>query len=221
MLWVFLSVAAIGMFWLGYRHPRPRRWLLPRRAVPRAAASAVDRQHRHLAAGGRLGEAVVAATAARFRELMHSGRAGELERELRPGVGFAVQVQALTAIGTPEAGRLLERQLARTLSRDPVEQTWYWADLASGLRQLRHGPALPAVLRCADAASGLPAATVLAAEAVAFPNFPTSLNDLTSPVGRAALRAIVGVALGCREGAIDPGCMLCIGLGDLLATLCE
>jgi hypothetical protein len=224
MSWLFFSVVsgvAVGLFWLGYRHPRPRRWLLPRRVTPRAPASAVDRQHRHLAAGGQLGEAAVAATADHFRELLYSGRIAELEWELRPGIGFAVQVQALAAIGTAEAGRLLERQLSRTLSRDPVEQGWYWADIASGLRRLRYGPALPAVLRCVDAAAGLPAAPVLAAEVVAFPNFPSSLNDLTSPVGRTALRAIAVVAVGCREGVIDPGCMLSAGLGDLLATLSE
>lgn len=221
MLWVFLAVVAVGLLWLGHRNPRRRRWLLPRRAVPLVPASAVDRQHRHLAAGGQLGEAAIAATATRFRELLRTGRTTELERELRPGVGFVLQVQALAAIGTPEAGRVLERQLARTLSRDAVEQSWYWADVASGLRRLRHAPALPVVLGCCDAAAGLPAAPILAAEAVAFPNFPTTLNDLTNPVGRAALRAVCEVARSCREGTIDTGCMLCVGIGDLLATLSE
>lgn len=220
MFWVLVTVAAVGLFWVGYRHPIRRRWLLPRRAVVRAPAS-VDSQHRHLAAGGRCAESAVAGTAARFGELLRTGRAAEVERELRPGVGFAVQVRALAAVGTPEAGRVLERQLSRTVTRDPVEQAWYWADIAAGLRHLHHVPALAAVLRCADAAEGLPAGPVLAAEAVAFPNFPTSLNDLSSPVGRSALKALAVAARGCRGGSIDPECMLRAGLGDLLATLSE
>ncbi len=221
MVWVFFIVVAVGLFWLGYRHPYRRRWLLPRQVMPRAVASPVDRQHRHLLAGGLLGESAVAATAAHFEELLRAGRTAEIERELRPGVEFAVQVRALAAVGTPEAGRLLERQLTRTLSRDPVEQTWYWADVAASLRHLHHVPALAAVLRCADVAAGFPAGRVLAAEAVAFPNFPTAFNDLTSPVGRAALRAVVAVSRGCRDGVIDTSCMLRAGLGDLLATLSE
>ncbi|HEV3437367.1 MAG TPA: HEAT repeat domain-containing protein [Gemmata sp.] len=221
MLWMFLSVAVIGLFWLVYHHPRRRRWLLPRQVVERAPISAVDRQHKHLLAGGRFGEAAVAAAAARFQELLRNGRTAELEQELRPGMDFALQVQALTRIGTAEASGVLERQLSRRLSRDPVEQTWYWADAASGLRQLCHAPALPALLRCADTATGFPACTVLAAEVVAFPNFSATLTDMTGPLARSALRAIARVARGCRDGAIDPGSMLAIGLGDILATLSE
>ncbi|VTT97134.1 hypothetical protein : : HEAT_2 [Gemmataceae bacterium] len=222
MLWVFLTVAAIGLFWLGYRNPYRRRWLLPRRVAPRSTTTAaVDRQHRHLLAGGRLGETAVTATAAHFKELLRGGRVLEVERELQPGVGFAVQVRALASVGTPEAGKLLERQLARKHTQDPVEQTWYWADVAAGLRHLHHTVALPAVLRCVDAAAGLPAGAVLAAEAVAFPNFATALRDLRSPLGRAALRAVATVCRGCRDGTIDPACMLRAGLGDLLANLSE
>jgi hypothetical protein len=86
---------------------------------------------------------------------------------------------------------------------------------------LDHATALPAVLRCADAAAGLPAGAVLAAEAIAFPNFATALADPIGPVGRPALRAVVRVARGCRDGAINPGCMLRVGLGDILAGLSE
>jgi hypothetical protein len=181
----------------------------------------VDRQHRHLLEGGRFGEAAVAAAAARFRELLRKGRTAELERELRPGTHFALQVQALARVGTAEAGGVLERQLSRRLSQDPIEQTWYWADAASGLRQLRHAPALPALLRCADTADSFPAGAVLAAEVVAFPNFLTSFTDLTGPLARPACRAVVRVARACREGAIAPEAVLAIGLGDLLAQLGE
>ena len=97
----FILVAAGGLVWLAYRRPRPRRWLLPRRATPRAVA-AVDRQHRHLQAGGLLGETACEATKAHFRALLASGRSAEVERELRPGLDFAVQVRA----GGPGAAAL-------------------------------------------------------------------------------------------------------------------
>ncbi len=104
MVWVFIAVAADGLFWLRYRNPYRRRWLLPRPAAPPVSSTeAVDRHYRHLLSGGRLGEAVVAAAAARFAELLGSGRVREIERELTPGVGFAVGVRALTRIGTPAA----------------------------------------------------------------------------------------------------------------------
>lgn len=225
MLEAFLTVAAIGLgwlFWLGYRQPYRRRWLLPRRAVvPVAPAVAVDRQHWHLAAGGRVGETAIAAAAARFAALLDSGRFAEVERELRPGVAFAVQVRALARIGTPAAGLVLERQLTRRLSPDPVEQAWYWADVAAGLRQVRHTSALAAVLRCADAAAGLPAGYVLAAEALAFPNFSSALRDVTTPLGRAALRALATVARGCRDRVLDLATVLRDGLGDRLAEVGE
>jgi hypothetical protein len=221
MFWAFLSVAAVGLFWLGYRHPRRRRWLLLRPGMKSLSTSNVDRQHKHLLAGGRFGEAAVAAFAARFRELLRSGHAAELEREIHPGTDFALQVQALARIGTTEAGSVLERQLTRRLSHDPVEQTWYWADAASGLRQLHHTHALPALLRCVDKAADSPPGTVLAAEVVAFPDFASALKDLSSPLARPALRAITRVVKGCRDGAIDPGSLLAIGVGEMLARLSD
>jgi hypothetical protein len=220
MLWALLSAAAVSLFWLGYRRPRRRRWLLPRQApASRANASPVDRQHQHLLAGGRLAEAAVAAAADRFRELLRNGRTAEVERALRPGIDFVVQVQALTRVGTAEASGVLERQLNRPLSPDPIEQTWYWADAASGLRQLRHAPALPSLLRCADSAANSPAGTVLAVEVVSFPNFTAAFSDLSGPLARSALRAIVRVARSCRAGEIEPGAMVAVGLGDMLAEL--
>lgn len=222
MLWALLSAAAVGLFWLGYRHPRRRRWLLPRKtaAASHAPASPVDRQHQHLLAGGRLAEAAVAAATDHFRELLRAGRTAEVERELRPGIDFVVQIQALTRVGTAEAGTVLERQLRRRLSRDPVEQTWYWADAASGLRQLRHVPALPSLLGCADRAANSPAGMVLAAEVVSFPNFATVFSDLSGPLARSALRAVVRVARSCRAGELETSGMLAVGLGDMLAALC-
>lgn len=216
---VFILVAVGGLFWLAYRRPRPRRWLLPRRAVPRAAVAAVDRQHRHLRAGGLLGETACEQTKAHFRELLAAGRGDEIERELQPGLEFAVQVRALTEIGTPAAAVVLERQLNRSLCADPVEQSWYWVDIAAGLRRLNRAEALPAVLRCAEAAAGLPPGAMLAAEAVAFGSFPATLKLSASALGRAALGALVTTSRAVREGAIELAPAVRAGLGDILADV--
>ncbi|MDB5313745.1 MAG: hypothetical protein JWO38_7947 [Gemmataceae bacterium] len=227
---VFIAVAVGGLFWLAYRRPRPRRWLLPRRtgvsAYPGARAAvpepvSVERQHRHLQAGGLIGETTFEATKTRLRGLLAAGRTAEVEGGLRPGLGFAVQVRALAEIGTPEAGLLLERQLERPVSRDPAEQSWYWVDVAAGLRKLNRATALPAVLRCADAAAGLQQGVVLSAEAVAFPTFPALLRDIQSPAGRLAVRALGRSARGCRDGTIDPASLVRAGLGDHLAAVAE
>jgi hypothetical protein len=183
--------------------------------------SAVDRQHRDLQAGGLIGETTFEATKARLHTLLANGRAADVENELRAGLDYAVQVRALAEIGTPDAGRVLEKQLSRTLSRDPVEQSWYWVDVASGLRRLNRTDALPAVLKCADAAADLPQGVVLAAEAVAFPNYPSTLHDLSSANGKSALRALARAARGCRDGVIDPSTMVRAGIGDHLGAVSE
>ena len=48
----------------------------------------------------------------------------QAEASLRPGLGFAVQVQALAELGSAHAGAILRKQLHRRLSDDPVEQAW-------------------------------------------------------------------------------------------------
>jgi hypothetical protein len=217
LIGAFILVAAVGLLGLAYRRPRPRRWLIPRRTVRRAEVSAVDRQHRHLQAGGLLGEAACERTKARYRDLLAAGRPDLIERELRAGLDFAVQVRALADLATPHAARVLEVLLVRTLSGDAVEQAWYWVDVAAGLRRLNRADALQAVLRCADAAAGLPPGPVLAAEAVGFPNFPAALKQPGSVVGRMALRALVVASSAARDGRLDAPTMVRAGLGDALA----
>ena len=216
---VIIAVVAGGLFWLAYRPPRPRRWWLPRPAARLApAGAAVDRQHRHLRAGGLIGEAAFESTRARFRDLLDSGRTAEVEGELRGGLAFAVQVRALAEIGTPQAAAVLERLLGRPLTRDRVEQSWYWADVAAALRALGRPTALPAVLRRADETAGLPQGVLLAAEAVGFPNFAALLRPPADP---AAVRALARAARGCRDGTADPAALLRAGLGDHLAAVSE
>jgi hypothetical protein len=204
-----------------YRHPRRRRWLLPRRVITPLLVSPVERQHRHLAAGGQLGHDLVEATAQHFRELIQAGLIPQIEREIRPGTHFAVQIQALTELGTTEAVYLLDRLLSRSLTSDPVEQSWYWVDLAAGLRRLGATESLPSVLKCMQAAIELPAGVLLAAEAVAFPNFSSLLATPSTKSAQLAMAALALVARGCRLGTIEPGCMISAGLGELLNAVTE
>jgi len=232
MITAVLVVVVVGLFWLAYRRPRPRRWLIPRRvgtppytgnralAPATTGATAVDRQHVHLQAGGLLGENAFETTKAQFQALLANGRAAEVDGALRPGLNFAIQVRALAAIGTPEAGNLLLGQLGRVLTDDPAEQAWYWVDAAAGLRHMNRSDALPAVLRCADAATGLQQ-IVLSAEAIGFSNFPAVLHDLGSAAGVLAVRAVARAARGARDGVADLAGLVRSGLGDHLAAISE
>jgi hypothetical protein len=164
-----------------------------------------------------LGVAVCETTKAHFRELLNAGHADQVERELHAGLNFAVQVRALAELATPDAAQLLERQLARTHTGDPVEQSWYWVDVAIALRQLNHADALPAVLRCAEAAMGTPQGAMLAAEAVAFPKFVNLLRHPNWDVGRMAIRAVVTATRAARASSVEIGTLIRAGLGELLA----
>lgn len=213
----FVLMAVCGLVWLAVRRPRARRWHLLRRPAPLPVVAAVDRQHRHLHAGGLLGETVCANTRARFRELLETGRADRAERELAAGLDFAVCVRALADLGTPAAVALLERQLERTQTRDATEQAWYWLDVAAALRRLNCERALAGVLRCADASAEFAPGALLAAEAVAFPNFASLLQHPTWTAGRAALRALTATARAARAGELDLAGVVRAGLADKLA----
>jgi hypothetical protein len=164
---VFALVAAAGLFWLAYRRPRPRRWLIPRR------------------------QPVAARTA--------SGRS----------LPFA----------SPADTTALEVELARPLGPDGDDQAGRWVEAASGLREARRVAALPAVLRCADAAAGLPGGGRLAAEALGFPNFAATLKDTRSATGRLAVKALGTAARGGRDGVVDLAPLIRAGFGDHLAAV--
>src|SRR5690348_16325533 len=109
---IVLPLMAVA-FWLG------RRW--QRRMQPLEALSPVTRQHIDLFQGTPLNEAIVHAAKERFRRLLERGELATVEASLRPGTNYVVQVQALAELGTDDAGRILERQLRRRLSDDPIE----------------------------------------------------------------------------------------------------
>jgi hypothetical protein len=179
-------------FWLG------RYW--PRRRYPHDEFSPVTRQHIDLFQGGQLSETAVESAKARFRLLLERGEFDAVEASLRPGTHYVVQVRALAEIGTDDAGRILERQLARRLTEDQIEQSWYWIDLANSLRSLNREQSLPPLLRCAEQAGEMPLGHFFAAETACFLGFAGYLRQPESSLGRAALRVLHRALEGLRLG---------------------
>jgi hypothetical protein len=180
--------------------------------------SAVTRQHIDLFQGGQLSESAVESAKARFRELLERGEVAAVEASLRPGMHYVVQVRALTEIGTDEAGRILERQLHRRLTNDQIEQSWYWIDLANGLRNLNREESLPHLLRCAEAAGDIPLVHYFAAETVCFLGFAGYLRQPDTPLGRAALRVLHRALEGMRFG-VPPQVISEARLGEVIESL--
>ena len=158
----------------------------PRRRYPQDEFSPVTRQHIDLFQGGQLSETAVESAKARFRLLLERGEFDAVEASLRPGTHYVVQVRALAEIGTDDAGRILERQLARRLTEDQIEQSWYWIDLANSLRSLNREQSLPPLLRCAEQAGEMPLGHFFAAETACFLGFAGYLRQPESSLGRAA-----------------------------------
>src|SRR6266481_8082507 len=116
---------------------------LHRRQYLQDELSPVTRQHIDLFQGGQLSEIALETAKDRLRGLLERGELEAVEASLRPGTHYVVQVRALTEIGTDDAGRILERQLQCRLTDDQIEQSWYWIDLANGLRSLNREQSLP------------------------------------------------------------------------------
>src|SRR5438270_11841784 len=169
VLAVLLPVLVAAAFLLG-RHLQRRQYL-------QDDVSPVTRQHIDLFQGGQLSEAAVEAAKDRFRAMLERGEVDAVEASLRPGTHYVIQVRALSEIGTDDAGRILERQLQRRLTNDMLEQSWYWIDLANGLRNLHREQSLPHLLRCAEAAGDYPLSHFFAAETVCFLSFAGYLRQ--------------------------------------------
>jgi hypothetical protein len=180
--------------------------------------SPITRQHIDLFQGGQLSEAAVETVKARFRSLLERGDVAAVEASLRAGTQYVVQVRALAELGTDDAGQILERQLARRLTEDLIEQGWYWIDLAGGLRSLNRSQSLPHLLRCAEAAADLPLGHIFAAETVCFLGFGGFLRQTRSSLGRAALRVLHRALEGLRFG-IQPTLVAEARLGELVEGL--
>src|SRR3984893_13781891 len=180
--------------------------------------SPVTRQHIDLFQGGQLSETAVEAAKDRFREMLERGEVDAVEASLRPGTHYVIQVRALSEIGTDDAGRILERQLQRRLTNDTLEQSWYWIDLANGLRSLNREQSLPHLLRCAEAAGDIPLGHFFAAETVCFLSFAGYLRQPASPLGGAALRVLHRAMEGLRCG-VQPQVVIEGRLGEQIEDL--
>jgi len=180
--------------------------------------SPVTRQHIELFQGGQLNEAAVEAAKTRFRSLLERGEYATVEASIRPGMHFVIQVRALSEIGTEAAGHILERQLQRRLTDNQIEQSWYWIDLAGGLRSLNREQSLPHLLRCAESAAETPLGHFFAAETVCFLGFSGFLRHLDSPLGEAALRPLHRVMEGLRFG-VPPQVVVEGRLGETIEHL--
>jgi hypothetical protein len=82
--------------------------------------SIVSQQHVNLFNGGQLDEAELDLAKKRYAQWLHEEQYDRIEASLVPGLSFVVRVRALAELGTEEACKLLEKQLSRTLTRDPV-----------------------------------------------------------------------------------------------------
>ncbi|HKM56919.1 MAG TPA: hypothetical protein VJY33_26170, partial [Isosphaeraceae bacterium] len=211
LLTVLLIILLPAAFLLG-RHQRRRHYYASDLLSP------VTRQHIDLFQGGQLSEAAVESAKTRLRALLELGQTDEIEAGLRPGMHFVIQVRALAEIGTDDAGQILERQLERRLTDDQVEQSWYWIDLASGLRSLHREQSLPHLLRCAEAAGDIPLGHFFAAETVCFLSFAGYLREPDTSLGRSALRVLHRVLEGLRHG-VQPQVIVEARLGEAIEQL--
>jgi hypothetical protein len=202
-----LIAAALGM-----------RRFAPRPGQSHSLLSPVTQQHLHLFQGGRLCEAAVLSEKATLSRMLASGDHDRAEAALRPGLQYAVQVQALAEIGNAPAAELLHRQLQRRVSADPVEQSWYWIDVAHSLRLVNNEQSLSHLLRCPANGDGAPLGQFFAAEAVCCPGFIDALRHPTNPMGRAAVRLLHSTLRGLRHG-VSPHAIADGKLGIAVATL--
>jgi hypothetical protein len=207
---ILLPMLLAATFLLG------RHW--QRRQMMQDELSPVSRQHLDLFQGSQLSEAAVEATKARFRDLLERGEVEAVENSLRAGMLYVVQVRALAELGTDDAGRILERQLSRRLTDDQIEQSWYWIDLANGLRSLNRSQSLPHLLRCAEAAGDGPLGHFFAAETVCFLGFAGYVRQADSPLGQAALRVLHRALEGLRCG-VPPAVVIEARIGELVEGL--
>src|SRR5437763_5290864 len=216
MEWIVIAtaVAGVALIALAFRLGRA----LPQRPARSPLLSPVTQQHLHLFQCGRLSEAAVETAKARLRSLLERGRVADAEASLRPGLQFAVHVQALAELGSPHAGTILRRQLERRLTDDPVEQSWYWIDLAHGIRHLGRTDCLPHLLRCPATGGEVPLGQFYAAETACCPGFADVLRRPLAPLGRSALRVLHGTLRGLRHG-VPPQTVNDGRLGEAVARL--
>lgn len=211
-----LALAVVTPLFLGagvvlVRHRR-------RRASAGLPLSAVSRQHIDLVRGKEMNADALRAATEKVASLLDRGDVAAVERLLRRGLQYVVHVTALAEVGTDDAARVLERQLQRRLSADPVEQAWYWIDVVQALRRLDRAESLAHALRRAEAVDPTPLGHFFAAEAACFSGFASHLRRPRSPLGRAAARTLCRALAGLRRG-VQPEFVVEARVGELVETL--
>lgn len=176
------------------------RWWLTRRDVTNEPLSIVSRQHIDLYNGGQLDETELSQAKSRFALWLSENQAERIEASLVSGLSYAVRVRALAELGTEEACDILEKQLGKTITDDPVEQAWYWIDIAHCLRMLAHDESLPVLLERVALEDDFPLVHFYASEVVTFSHFSDYLKDYPDRLGEAAVRILYRAFEGLRCG---------------------
>lgn len=203
-----LTPLALGAGFVLARHRR--------RPSSGLSLSAVSRQHIDLARGVPADQ--LRSAVEQIAALVVRGNAAAVERRLRRGLSYVVQVRALAEIGGTHAARILEGQLGRRLTDDPVEQGWYWIDLVQALRHLDCAESVPHVLRRTDAAAETPLGDYFAAEAACLSGFVEYLRRPASALGRVAVRTLRRALAGLRRG-VSVKFVAEARVGELVETL--
>jgi hypothetical protein len=182
--------------------------------------SPVARQHLDLYQGGQLNDEALEHVKRRYRRWLEEGEVDRVHASLRAGTQFVVRVRALAEIGTEEACRILEDQLRRRLTRDQIDQTLYWGDVAHCLRNLNHEESLPLLLECGDMANDCPPpiSHFFAMETICFLGFGSYAAECHTTSGRAALRILHRAVEGLRSG-LPPFVAVEGRLGEMVETI--
>ncbi|VTS05203.1 HEAT repeat domain-containing protein [Tuwongella immobilis] len=182
-------------------------------------APAVARQHLDLLQGGLISESTLESTKSELSTLLEQGKQTLVESRLQAGLQYVVQVRALAEIGTEAAGRVLERQIDRRLSDDPLEQAWYRIDLAHSLRQMRRRESLPRLLESSATAIDEPLCHLWAAELVGFPGFGEMVLSSNSVLATHARRVLTVAMEGFRFGTVPLSLLVEAKLGEVMRRL--
>lgn len=214
MLFVWISLCilvliAAGLVW--------RRWYLSQRGFEEPL-SEVSQQHIDLYNGGILDESELELTRQRYSVWLQNDQEDRILASLVPGLSYVVRVRALAELGSDEACSILENQMNRILTDDPVEQAWYWIDVAHCLRMLAHDTSLPTLLERVAQADDFPLVHFYASEIVTFSTFADYLKDFPQRWGEAAVRALHRALEGLRCG-ISAQIVAEARLGEMLETV--
>ncbi|MFT3881933.1 MAG: hypothetical protein QM703_20045 [Gemmatales bacterium] len=196
MLFVWISLTILVLIAAGLAG---RWWYLSQHDLDEPL-SEVSRQHVDLYNGGALDEAELELTCKRYSLWLRNNQQDRVQASLVPGLSYVVRVRALAELGTEEACAILESQLNRVLTDDPVEQAWYWIDVAHCLRMLARDDSLPMLLERVAQADDFPLVHFYASEVVTFDGFADYLNDFPQRMGEAAVRALHRTLEGLRCG---------------------